>query len=258
MQPRSSAGRARCKSKRGASRSAPAQAAPSTPARAGSLPEPWCGCEIATYLHGLLDHERAIPIRRRHRRLPQPDPRQRGRRHRSERSPGEVQSAARAAAAVARQLGLGRETVRRWVVQADVDEGHREGVSSEEREQIRKLKAENAGCVRMWPSCRRQRLSSRGARPPHQARRAFAAPAAVRSLQDRAHKADRTWSGQGKRRRVGHVEVFQMGGVGTSHLGETSTPTLAPTRRRPLHHPIERADLSPGTAISLERYICEF
>lgn len=73
---------------------------------------------------------------------------------------------AAAAAAGARQLGLGRETVRRWVVQADVDEGHREGVSSQEREQIRKLKAETPGCVRMWPSCRRRRLLSRGRLTP--------------------------------------------------------------------------------------------
>lgn len=49
-----------------------------------------------------------------------------------------------AATAVAKQLGLGRETVRRWVVQADVDDGHRDGLTSQEREQIRKLKAENA------------------------------------------------------------------------------------------------------------------
>jgi transposase len=49
-----------------------------------------------------------------------------------------------AALAVAKQLGLGRETVRRWVVQAEIDDGHRDGLTSEEREQISKLKAENA------------------------------------------------------------------------------------------------------------------
>ena len=49
-----------------------------------------------------------------------------------------------AAQAVARQLGLGKETVRRWVVQADIDAGTREGMSSGEREEIRALKAENA------------------------------------------------------------------------------------------------------------------
>ena len=46
---------------------------------------------------------------------------------------------------MAKQLGLGRETVRRWVVQAQVDAGDREGMTtSEEREEIRRLKAENA------------------------------------------------------------------------------------------------------------------
>ncbi len=46
-----------------------------------------------------------------------------------------------AAAAVAKQLGLGRESVRRWVVQAEVDAGGRTGVTSEESAEIRALKA---------------------------------------------------------------------------------------------------------------------
>lgn len=49
-----------------------------------------------------------------------------------------------AAAAVARQLGLGKETVRRWAVQAEIDAGSRPGVSSEEHAEIKRLKAENA------------------------------------------------------------------------------------------------------------------
>jgi len=48
-----------------------------------------------------------------------------------------------ATVAVARQLGVGRETVRRWVVQAEVDAGRRDGVSSAEQEEIRRLRAEN-------------------------------------------------------------------------------------------------------------------
>ena len=48
-----------------------------------------------------------------------------------------------AARAVAKQLGLGRETVRRWVVQAAVDGGGRAGVTSEEHAEIRRLRAEN-------------------------------------------------------------------------------------------------------------------
>ena len=48
-----------------------------------------------------------------------------------------------AAETVGKQLGVGRETVRRWVAQAEVDQGRREGVSSEELEEIKRLKAEN-------------------------------------------------------------------------------------------------------------------
>lgn len=48
-----------------------------------------------------------------------------------------------AAAAVARQLGLGKETVRRWAVQAEVDGGRRAGMTSAELAEIKKLKAEN-------------------------------------------------------------------------------------------------------------------
>ena len=47
------------------------------------------------------------------------------------------------AQAVAKQLGLGRETVRRWIVQADIDAGERPGVTSAEHAEIKRLKAEN-------------------------------------------------------------------------------------------------------------------
>ena len=53
----------------------------------------------------------------------------------------EYASPTAAAAAVGKQLGLGRETVRRWVVQAQVDGGQRHGVTSEELDQIKQLKA---------------------------------------------------------------------------------------------------------------------
>lgn len=48
-----------------------------------------------------------------------------------------------AVAAVARQVGVGQESLRRWVNQAEVDAGDRPGVTSEESEEIRRLKAEN-------------------------------------------------------------------------------------------------------------------
>ena len=52
-------------------------------------------------------------------------------------------STARAIAAVASQEGIGRESLRRWVAQADIDAGQREGKTSEELAEIRQLKAEN-------------------------------------------------------------------------------------------------------------------
>lgn len=47
------------------------------------------------------------------------------------------------AEAVAKKLGIGRETARRWLIQADVNAGARPGVTSSEAEEIKKLKAEN-------------------------------------------------------------------------------------------------------------------
>ena len=47
------------------------------------------------------------------------------------------------AVAVAKKLGVGRETARRWLVQADVNTGARPGVTSDQEGEIRKLKAEN-------------------------------------------------------------------------------------------------------------------
>src|ERR687887_79842 len=45
--------------------------------------------------------------------------------------------------AVAAQLGVARETLRRWVMQAEVDAGARPGVTTAEAEEIRRLKGEN-------------------------------------------------------------------------------------------------------------------
>ena len=59
------------------------------------------------------------------------------REHRSE-----YPSLTAASAAVARQVGVGHESVRRWVLQADIDDGTRDGVTSAEHAEIKKLKAE--------------------------------------------------------------------------------------------------------------------
>ncbi|EFU81117.1 IS1137, transposase OrfA, partial [Mobiluncus holmesii ATCC 35242] len=42
------------------------------------------------------------------------------------------------------KLGVSRESLRRWVVQAEIDQGERPGVSREESAEIRRLRRENA------------------------------------------------------------------------------------------------------------------
>ncbi len=53
----------------------------------------------------------------------------------------EYPSLTAACESVARREGVGPESVRRWVRQAQVDSGHRQGVSSEELAEIKELKA---------------------------------------------------------------------------------------------------------------------
>lgn len=56
---------------------------------------------------------------------------------------GEYPSSAQVISAVARQESVGKETLRRWVRQADIDAGETEGQTSEEYAEIKRLKAEN-------------------------------------------------------------------------------------------------------------------
>ena len=47
------------------------------------------------------------------------------------------------AEAVAKKVGVGRETARRWLVQADINVGARPGSTSEELGELRRLRTEN-------------------------------------------------------------------------------------------------------------------
>ena len=53
----------------------------------------------------------------------------------------EFPSLTAAAAAVARREGVGKESVRRWVIQAQIDGGQRQGATSQELAEIKELKA---------------------------------------------------------------------------------------------------------------------
>lgn len=61
---------------------------------------------------------------------------------------GEYSSLTAAAAVVAKQLGVGKECVRRWVLQSQIDGGQRAGASTEELAEIKALKAKSAGSRR--------------------------------------------------------------------------------------------------------------
>lgn len=53
-----------------------------------------------------------------------------------------VRSADKPASQIARELGVSDNALRSWVKQAQIDQGEREGLTTEEREELRRLRKE--------------------------------------------------------------------------------------------------------------------
>jgi transposase len=54
-----------------------------------------------------------------------------------------IESSGKSIPQVCRELDLTETAVRRWVAQAQVDSGQREGITSEERQELARLRREN-------------------------------------------------------------------------------------------------------------------
>lgn len=55
-----------------------------------------------------------------------------------------VQESGKSVLQISKDLGVAYETLRKWVRQSEIDKGQREGLTTSEREEITRLRRENA------------------------------------------------------------------------------------------------------------------
>lgn len=115
-----------------------------------------------------------------------------------------------ASKAVAERLGLGRESVRRWVAQAEIDAGAKPGVTSA-RSTLRSSgsRPRTSGCARTWRSSARQRLSSWGSSTPATADRGVHRRSALPGARGRVDLPGPARAGPSDRR--AHLPVLEAG-----------------------------------------------
>jgi transposase len=89
---------------------------------------------------------------------------------------------------IARELGIGDQSLRTWVAQAEIDGGQRAGVTTDERKRLAELEKENRELRRFSsrPSSTVDRRSSRVHRRPPGSRLRWAAMGGRADLRDAA------------------------------------------------------------------------
>ena len=54
-----------------------------------------------------------------------------------------VRSSRRSISQIAKEIGLSGNSLRNWVKQAEIDEGNRDGLTTQERDELKRLRREN-------------------------------------------------------------------------------------------------------------------
>lgn len=75
-----------------------------------------------------------------------------------------LESSGKSVPVLARELGVSPQTLRNWARQTNVDQGRREGVTSDERDELRRLRRENRTLKEEREILKKAAADSRGRR----------------------------------------------------------------------------------------------